>query len=82
MLGERGFNEVTIETGGKLMGSFLAARVVDELVLYYAPMILGDSAQGLFAMPEIASLDEALRPRLVDVRAVGSDWRVTARFGT
>jgi len=81
LLAERGFNEVTVETGGKLMGSLLAARVVDELVIYYAPTILGDSAQGLFALPEIASLEEALRPRIVDVRAVGPDWRVTARFG-
>jgi diaminohydroxyphosphoribosylaminopyrimidine deaminase/5-amino-6-(5-phosphoribosylamino)uracil reductase len=81
LLAERGFNEVTVETGGKLMGSLLAAGVVDELVLYYAPMILGDSAQGLFALPEIAALAEAPRPRIVDVRAVGSDWRVTARFG-
>jgi diaminohydroxyphosphoribosylaminopyrimidine deaminase / 5-amino-6-(5-phosphoribosylamino)uracil reductase len=80
VLGERGFNEVTVETGGKLMGSLLAAGVVDELVIYYAPMILGDSAQGLFALPEITALGDAFRPRIVDVRAVGPDWRVTARF--
>jgi diaminohydroxyphosphoribosylaminopyrimidine deaminase/5-amino-6-(5-phosphoribosylamino)uracil reductase len=80
LLGERGFNEVTVETGGKLMGSLLRAGIIDELVLYYAPMILGDGAQGLFAMPEFTSLDQALRPRIVDVRSVGPDWRVTARF--
>jgi diaminohydroxyphosphoribosylaminopyrimidine deaminase/5-amino-6-(5-phosphoribosylamino)uracil reductase len=80
LLAERGFNEVTVETGTKLMGSLIAAGVVDELVLYYAPTILGDTARGLFALPEIASLAEAIRPRIVDVRAVGSDWRVTARL--
>ena len=80
LLATRGFNEVTVETGGKLMGSLLRARVADELVLYYAPLILGDKAQALFALPELASLDEAMRPRIVDVRAVGRDWRVTARF--
>ncbi len=81
MLGERGFNEVTAETGGNLMGSLLVSGVVDELVIYYAPMLIGNSGQGLFALPEIISLTEALRPRIVDVRAVGNDWRVTARFG-
>ena len=69
-----------METGGKLMGSLLGAGIIDELVLYYAPMILGDGAQGLFSMPEFTSLDQALRPRIVDVRSVGPDWRVTARF--
>ncbi len=81
MLGDRGFNEVTAETGGNLMGSLLASGVVDELVIYYAPMIIGNSGQGLFALPEIMSLSEALRPRIVDVRSVGHDLRVTARFG-
>ena len=79
-LGRRGFNEVTVETGSKLNGSLLAAGVVDEIVLYLAPMLLGDTAQGLFALPELASLDAALRPRIVDVRAVGEDWRITARM--
>jgi diaminohydroxyphosphoribosylaminopyrimidine deaminase/5-amino-6-(5-phosphoribosylamino)uracil reductase len=81
LLGDRGFNEVTVETGSKLNGSLLAAGVVDEIVLYLAPMLLGDGARGLFALPELASLDAALRPRIVDVRAVGADWRITARLG-
>jgi diaminohydroxyphosphoribosylaminopyrimidine deaminase/5-amino-6-(5-phosphoribosylamino)uracil reductase len=81
LLGERAFNEVTVETGGKLMGSLLRAGVVDELVLYVAPLILGDTAQALFVLPEIASLDEAIRPRIVEVRTIGPDVRITARFG-
>ena len=80
LLGERGFNEVTVETGGKLMGSLLRAGVIDELVIYMAPTILGDAAQALFAFPELRSLDEAIRPCIVDVRAVGADWRITARL--
>jgi len=79
-LASRGFNEVTAETGGKLMGSLLAAGVVDELVLYYAGLILGDKAQALFAMPEPARLADAPRPRIVEVRTLGEDIRVTARF--
>jgi diaminohydroxyphosphoribosylaminopyrimidine deaminase/5-amino-6-(5-phosphoribosylamino)uracil reductase len=80
LLGQRGCNEVTVETGGKLMGSLLRAGVVDELVLYYAPVILGDKSQALFALPEWTRLDEALRPRIAEVRSIGQDIRVTARF--
>jgi diaminohydroxyphosphoribosylaminopyrimidine deaminase/5-amino-6-(5-phosphoribosylamino)uracil reductase len=81
LLAERGFNEVTVETGGKLMGSLLRAGVVDELVIYYAPLLLGDKSQPLFVLPEWTKLDEAIRPNIVDVRAVGPDIRVTARLG-
>ncbi len=81
MLGERGFNEVTVETGAKLNGSLLAAGVIDEIILYVAPMILGGSAMGLFdSMPALERLDQAIRPRIVDVRRVGDDWRITARL--
>jgi len=79
-LAERGFNEVTVETGGKLMGSLLIAGVIDEIVLYIAPLILGDTAQALFVIPELQRLDEAKRPRIVDVRQIGEDVRITARF--
>ena len=80
LLAERGFNEVTVETGTKLNGSLLRAGVVDEIVLYFAPLLMGDSARGLFALPEFAELGQALRPRVVDVRAVGADLRITARL--
>ena len=80
LLGERGFNEVTVETGGKLNGSLLAAGVIDEIVFYFAPKLLGDSALGMFALPEMTRLEQALRPRPIDVRFVGEDLRVTARF--
>ncbi len=45
-------------------------------------MILGDAAQGLFAMDELTRLDDAIRPRIVDVRSVGADLRITARLGS
>lgn len=79
-LGARGFNEVTVETGSRLNGSLLAAGLIDEIILYLAPKILGASAQGLFDLPEMTRLEQALRPRIVDVRAIGDDWRITARF--
>ena len=82
VLADRGFNEVTAETGGKLMGSLLAAGVVDEVLIYYAPMILGDKSQAMFVLPEWTNLEQALRPRIVEVRNIGPDIRVTARFAS
>jgi diaminohydroxyphosphoribosylaminopyrimidine deaminase/5-amino-6-(5-phosphoribosylamino)uracil reductase len=79
-LAARGLNEVTVETGSRLNGSLIAAGVIDELVLYLAPKLLGESSQGLFALPEMTRMEQAIMPRIVDVRAVGSDWRITARF--
>ena len=79
-LAERGFNEVTVETGARLNGSLLTAGVVDEIVLYLAPKLFGDTAQGHFALPELAALDLAIEPRIVDVRFVGKDLRVTLRL--
>lgn len=80
LLAERGFNEVTVETGARLNGSLLRAGVVDEIVLYLAPQLLGDAAQGLFALGELARLDEAMRIRVVEERLVGADLRITARL--
>jgi diaminohydroxyphosphoribosylaminopyrimidine deaminase/5-amino-6-(5-phosphoribosylamino)uracil reductase len=78
LLAERGFNEVLVETGSKLGGSLLRAGVVDEIVLYLAPSLLGDSAQGLFALAPLQHLAGAQRARVTDVRAVGGDLRLTA----
>lgn len=82
LLAARGLNEVTVETGRKLMGSLLRSGIVDELVIYVAPLLLGDTAQGLFDLPGFTRLEDAPRPHIVDVRAVGCDWRITARMET
>ncbi|SIQ39430.1 diaminohydroxyphosphoribosylaminopyrimidine deaminase [Aromatoleum tolulyticum] len=78
-LGRRGFNEVHAEAGFKLNGSLLREGCVDEILLYMAPMLVGDTAQGLFNLPELAALDKAVRLDLRDVRRIGGDLRVIAR---
>jgi diaminohydroxyphosphoribosylaminopyrimidine deaminase/5-amino-6-(5-phosphoribosylamino)uracil reductase len=82
MLGERGFNEVTVETGAKLNGSLVAAGVIDEIVLYLAPRILGDAAQGLFALAGLERLQDAVAVRIAEVRGIGEDLRITLRLGS
>jgi diaminohydroxyphosphoribosylaminopyrimidine deaminase / 5-amino-6-(5-phosphoribosylamino)uracil reductase len=78
MLGARGLNYIMVETGAKLNGSLLAAGVVDEIVAYVAPGILGDASRGLFAMPEFTQLSERVELKIADTRNIGVDLRITA----
>lgn len=75
----RGLNRIMVETGAKLNASLLVAGVVDEIVAYIAPSIFGDSARGLFALPELKNLDERTRLQITDVRQIGPDLRITAQ---
>lgn len=77
-LGRRGMNEVHVEAGPTLCGALLASGFVDELLIYMAPHLLGDSARGLFGMPALASMDERVPLHIVDVRHVGPDLRLRA----
>jgi diaminohydroxyphosphoribosylaminopyrimidine deaminase/5-amino-6-(5-phosphoribosylamino)uracil reductase len=78
-LGRRGINEVHVESGFKLNGSLLREGLVDELLLYMAPMLVGHAAQGIFNLAELESLDGATRLVLRDVRMIGPDLRILAR---
>jgi diaminohydroxyphosphoribosylaminopyrimidine deaminase/5-amino-6-(5-phosphoribosylamino)uracil reductase len=80
-LGQRGVNEVHVEGGARLSGALLAAGLVDEILLYLAPCLLGASARGLFDLPALSSLADRHVLNLRDVRMVGGDIRVLARLG-
>jgi len=79
LLAEREINEVLLECGPTLAGSFLAAELVDELVLYIAPHLMGDSARGLFHLPGLQRMRDRIALEWLDVRQVGDALRVTAR---
>jgi diaminohydroxyphosphoribosylaminopyrimidine deaminase/5-amino-6-(5-phosphoribosylamino)uracil reductase len=78
-LARRELNEVHVEAGFKLNGSLLAAGLVDELLVYLAPSVLGDSARGMFALPELADLAQKRLVQFNDVQTIGSDLRILAR---
>ncbi|QNM95264.1 bifunctional diaminohydroxyphosphoribosylaminopyrimidine deaminase/5-amino-6-(5-phosphoribosylamino)uracil reductase RibD [Chitinimonas koreensis] len=78
-LGRRGINEATVESGARLNGAWLDSGLVDELVLYQAPVLLGGAAQDL-ADFTLARLADKLAPRVADLRRVGADLRYTLRF--
>ena len=77
-LAEREINDVMVEAGSKLNGALVQAGLVDELVIYMAPKLLGDSAQGLFHLPALQKMSQNIALNITDIRAVGSDWRITA----
>ena len=81
ILAGREVNEVLVEAGARLAGSFFAADgLVDEVVLYLAPTVLGETARPSFALPQpLGSLSERAAWRFHDVRRVGDDLRVTLR---
>ena len=78
----REINELMVEAGAGLCGALLAAQLLDEVVIYYAPHILGSSAQAMFALPGLENMQQRVALQVQDVRAVGDDWRVTARVVT
>jgi len=79
-LARREVNELHVEAGGRLNGALLAASLVDELLLYVAPSLIGDPARGIAELPApLASLGGRVRLALSDVERVGEDLRIVAR---
>ena len=80
-LGRRGINELHVEAGYKLNGSLLNEGLVDELLVYLAPSVMGDAALGMFHLPALKNLSEQRKLNIVDVRQIGADIRILARVG-
>ena len=62
-----------------LCGSLLQAGLVDELLIYLAPTLMGDEARGMFRLPGLERLQDRIELEIKDVRAVGRDWRFIAK---
>jgi diaminohydroxyphosphoribosylaminopyrimidine deaminase/5-amino-6-(5-phosphoribosylamino)uracil reductase len=78
-LAQAGMNEVLVEAGATLAGALVEQQCVDELLLYVAPVVLGDRARGLLKMPEPLSLAQARRFEVFETIAVGADQRIRLR---
>ena len=79
ILAEMEINEVLLETGATLSGSMLQQGFIDELIIYMAPVLMGDSARGLFHLPGLEKMADKIQLEFTDVRAVGKDWRIDAK---
>lgn len=78
LLAGRGINELHVEAGHKLNGSLLREGLVDELLMYFAPTLLG-SGREMFPLPELTNLSGRHDLRITDLRRVGDDIRILAR---
>jgi diaminohydroxyphosphoribosylaminopyrimidine deaminase/5-amino-6-(5-phosphoribosylamino)uracil reductase len=78
-LGQREVNELHLEAGHKLNGSFIREGLVDELLLYLAPLLLGTGGHGMAGFGPLQALDEGLKLAFHAIDPVGEDLRIVAR---
>jgi diaminohydroxyphosphoribosylaminopyrimidine deaminase/5-amino-6-(5-phosphoribosylamino)uracil reductase len=79
-LSQEGMNDILIESGSILAGAFIEQNLVDELILYQAPKLLGSEGKSLVNLPNTIKLEDAKALTLNSVSMVGSDIRLTATF--
>lgn len=75
-----GMNEVLVEAGVGLNGALVNTGLVDEMVIFLAPHLLGNNAQGMINLPELVHLEQKKALVIQDLRMVGQDIRIVARF--
>ena len=76
-LAQREINELLIEAGPTLAGAALRAGIIDELVIYMAPHLMGSAARGLFNLPGMEQMAQRIPLSIKDVRQIGPDFRLT-----
>jgi diaminohydroxyphosphoribosylaminopyrimidine deaminase/5-amino-6-(5-phosphoribosylamino)uracil reductase len=80
-LGDRQCNEILIEAGATLAGAFIRDGLVDELIVYMAPILLGSNARPLLQLP-FETMDQRIKLDITEMRNIGQDWRITATPST
>ena len=75
MAGDLLVNEVLVEAGATLSGALLQAGLVDELLVYVAPRLLGHAAMPLLQLPGLDKLSDSIALEFVDVTPLGDDCR-------
>ena len=78
-LAKEEINEVHVEAGAILCGALIEESLVDEIIIYMAPTLMGADARGLLNFTGINKMSDKINLKITDMRAVGSDWRITAR---
>jgi len=81
-LGALHINEIWVEAGAGLNGALIREGLIDELIVYMAPQILGNEARGMFAIDELVNLEQRISLEYKDIRRVGDDLRIIARPST
>lgn len=80
-LGVRGINEVLVEAGAALVGSLLDQGLVDEMVVYIAPHLIGETGRGLAELPLITGMQDRLAMRIEEISVIGDDIKLKTKPG-
>ena len=80
-LGKQGINTVLLEAGPNLIGAMIEAKLVDELVIYTAPLLMGSNANSMATLA-LNTMENKIQLDLSDIRMVGNDIRITANIKT
>lgn len=78
-IAQQEINEVHVEAGATLCGSLIQEGLADEIIIYIAPSFMGSDARGLLNMIELNQMKDKIELSIQDIRAVGKDWRITAK---
>ncbi len=78
-LGDKQFNEVWVEAGPGLAGALLQEGLVDELICYQAPKLLGDKGVSMVNLPAFTALNQSISLSLIENRQVGNDIKLIFR---
>ncbi|AJR09685.1 bifunctional diaminohydroxyphosphoribosylaminopyrimidine deaminase/5-amino-6-(5-phosphoribosylamino)uracil reductase [Photobacterium gaetbulicola] len=79
-LAKHNINHIWVEAGAGLAGGLLQAGLVDELILYQAPKLMGSDSRGLVDLNGLVSMAQVPELTISDVRMVGGDVRITSRI--
>lgn len=77
-LAEKQINSVWIEAGAQLAGAFLTAKLVDEIIIYQAPKLMGTASLSSFQLEDFQSMDQVIDLSIIDTRMVSGDLKITA----
>lgn len=71
-------NDIMVEAGATLNGNLLENSLLDEIFIYMAPVIMGNESRALFHLPGLQQMQNRIKLNIVDMRAIGPDWRIQA----
>ena len=76
-LAKQEINEVHVEAGATLCGALIQQKLVDEIIIYMAPILMGSDAKGLLNLPGLTAMSDKIALNIEDMRAIDKDWRLT-----
>lgn len=78
-LADLDINEVLVEAGQGLNGALQQARLIDEYLFYYAPLLMGSEARGMFALPSLSEMSQRVELEIMAMDRIGKDIRLRAK---